>query len=80
MPNLLEVWHSAIQCYHIGNFSYQGKPSSTNLTAMHANFPSSSSHEQFWVADTRATTHMTSDLSQLSLATSFSGNDRLEHF
>ncbi|CAL2253052.1 unnamed protein product [Prunus armeniaca] len=40
--------HSVIHCYHIGNFSYQGKPRSTNLFAMHANFPSSSSHEQFW--------------------------------
>ncbi|CAL8157377.1 unnamed protein product [Prunus armeniaca] len=69
--------HSAIQCYHRGNFSYPGKPPSTNLSAMHANFPSSSPHEQFWVADTGATTHMTSDLSQLSLATPFSGSDTI---
>ncbi|XP_021829277.1 uncharacterized protein LOC110769577 [Prunus avium] len=61
--------HSAIQCYHRGNFSYQGKPPSTNLSARHANFPSSTPHEQFWVADTSSTTHMTSDLAQLSLAT-----------
>jgi len=65
--------HSAIQCYYRGNFSYQGTPPSSNLNAMHANFPSSSPHEQFWVADTGATTYMTSDLAQLSLATPFSG-------
>ncbi|CAL2225177.1 unnamed protein product [Prunus armeniaca] len=69
--------HSAIQCYHRGNFSYQSKPPSTNLSAMHANFSSSSPHEQFWVVDTGATTHMTSDLSQLSLATPFSGSDTI---
>jgi hypothetical protein len=44
---------------------------------MHANFSSSSPHEQFWVADTGATTHMTSDLAQLSLATPFSGSDTI---
>ncbi|KAI5343251.1 hypothetical protein L3X38_011127 [Prunus dulcis] len=44
---------------------------------MHASFPSSSPQEQFWVADTGATTHMTSDLSQLSLATPFSGSDTI---
>jgi hypothetical protein len=44
---------------------------------MHANFPSSTSTEQFWVADTRATTHMTSDLAQLNLATPFSGSNTI---
>ncbi|BBG99972.1 hypothetical protein Prudu_009845 [Prunus dulcis] len=69
--------HTAIQCYHRGNFSYQGKPPSSNLTAMHANCSPSSSAEQFWVADTGATAHMTSDLSQLSLATPFLGNETI---
>jgi len=64
--------HSAIQYYHRGNFSYQGRPPSTNLSAMHANFPSFTSTEQFLVYDTRATTHKTSDLAQLNLATPFS--------
>jgi hypothetical protein len=44
---------------------------------MHANFPSSDSTAQFWVADTGATTHMTSDLTQLSSATPFSGSDTI---
>ncbi|KAI5337426.1 hypothetical protein L3X38_016697 [Prunus dulcis] len=65
------------KCYHRGNFSYQGKPPSSNLTAMHANCSPSSSAEQFWVADTGATAHMTSDLSQLSLATPFLGNETI---
>ncbi|KAI5317459.1 hypothetical protein L3X38_037166 [Prunus dulcis] len=44
---------------------------------MHANCSPSSSTEQFWVADTGATAHMTSNLSQLSLATHFSGNETI---
>ncbi|KAI5323882.1 hypothetical protein L3X38_032955 [Prunus dulcis] len=44
---------------------------------MHANCSPSSSAEQFWVADTGATAHMTSDLSQLSLATPFLGNETI---
>lgn len=40
---------------------------------MHATLPSSSSPDQCWVADTSATTHMTSDLSNLKLSTLFSG-------
>ena len=66
--------HSVIHCYQRGNFSYQGKPPSSNLNAMHVNFPSSNSTKQFWVADTGATTHMTSDLAHLNLATPFSGS------
>jgi hypothetical protein len=69
--------HSAIQCYHRGNFSYQGRPPSPNLSAMHANFPSSDSTAQFWVADTGATTYMTSDLTQLNSPTPFSGSDTI---
>jgi len=33
--------------------------------------------EQFWVADTGATAHITSDLSQLRLATLYSGSDAI---
>ncbi|KAI5346239.1 hypothetical protein L3X38_014118 [Prunus dulcis] len=43
---------------------------------MHANYSPSSSNEQFWVADIGAA-HMTSDLSQLSLATPLSGNETI---
>ena len=67
--------HSAIQCYHRGNFSYQGRPPSINLSAMAATFPPSP--EPFWVADTGATAHMTSDLSHLQEATSYSGPDAI---
>ena len=57
--------------------SYQGRLPSPNLSAMHTTFPSSNSTAQCWVADTRATTHMTSDLSQLNLATPYSGSDTI---
>jgi hypothetical protein len=42
---------------------------------MHAAFPPPSPPEQFWVDDTSATTHMTSNLAQLNLAAPFSGAD-----
>ena len=42
---------------------------------MTATFPPP--HEQFWVANTGATTHMTSDLSQLCLATPYSGSNAI---
>ncbi|KAI5332494.1 hypothetical protein L3X38_022623 [Prunus dulcis] len=59
--------HSAILCYHRDNFSYQGRPPSTNLIAMPNllevwAFCHSSSHEHFWAADIGATTYMTSNL------------------
>jgi hypothetical protein len=44
---------------------------------MHVSFLSSTSTEQFWVADTGATTHMTSAIAQLNLATPFSGSDTI---
>ncbi|XP_048447844.1 trihydrophobin-like [Pyrus x bretschneideri] len=67
--------HSAIQCYHRANFSYQGRSPSPTLTAMNATYQPSAPHEQFWVADTGATSYMTSDLANLNLATPFTGND-----
>ncbi|CAL2258852.1 unnamed protein product [Prunus armeniaca] len=68
--------HLAADCYP-RNQQFTGKPPSSNLTAMHANCSPSSSNEQFWVADTGTTTHMTSDLSQLGLAIPFSGNETI---
>ena len=44
---------------------------------MHANFPSSTPNEQFWVVDIGATTHTTFDLSQISLSTLFSRSDAI---
>ena len=44
---------------------------------MHATFPPPSPPEQFWVADTGATTHMTTDLAQLNLPAPFSGADTI---
>nr|XP_008370143.2 uncharacterized protein LOC103433657 [Malus domestica] len=64
-----------VQCYHRGNFTYQGRSPSSNLSAMHIAFSLSAPQEQFWVVDTRATSHITSDLSNLNLATPFSRND-----
>ncbi|XP_050108482.1 uncharacterized protein LOC126587451 [Malus sylvestris] len=69
--------HSAIQCYHRGNFAYQGRPLTPNLSAMHVQHQPSAPEEQFWVADTGATSHMTSDLANLELAQPYHGNDTI---
>ncbi|CAN6715377.1 unnamed protein product [Malus baccata var. baccata] len=69
--------HSALQCYHRSNFAYQGRPPNSNLTAMHANYQPSAPTEQFWVADTGATSHMTSDLANLDLSTPYQGSDTI---
>ncbi|KAM2076238.1 hypothetical protein TB1_038393 [Malus domestica] len=67
--------HTAVQCYHRGNFTYQGRSPPSTLSAMNTTFSPSAPQEQFWVADTGVTSHMTSDLSNLNLAAPFSGND-----
>ncbi|KAM2969511.1 hypothetical protein FF2_016605 [Malus domestica] len=69
--------HSALQCYHRGNFAYQGRPPTPNLTAMHANHQPSAPTEQFWIADTGATSHMTSELANLDLSTPYQGSDTI---
>ncbi|TQE01264.1 hypothetical protein C1H46_013171 [Malus baccata] len=67
--------HIAVQCYHRSNFTYQGRSPPSTLSAMNTTFSPSAPQEQFWVADTGATSHMTSDLSNLNLAAPFSGTD-----
>ncbi|KFL89552.1 hypothetical protein AmDm5_1575 [Acetobacter malorum] len=69
--------HSALQCYHRANFSYQGRSPPSTLTVMHANYQPSAPLDQFWVADTGATSHMTSDLTNLTQATPFLGADTI---
>lgn len=69
--------HSTLQCYHISNFVYQGRPPTTNLTVMHANHQPSAPSEQFWLADTSATSHMTSELANLDLFTPYQETDTI---
>ncbi|KAM1803983.1 hypothetical protein ACFX12_029902 [Malus domestica] len=69
--------HSAMQCYHRANFSYQGRSPPSSITAMHTNYQPSAPQEQFWVADTGATSHLTSNLSNLTLATPLTGTDTI---
>ena len=74
MSDLLEIWPFGYSLLSKRQFFLSRQTISSNLNAMHVNFPSSNSTEQFWVADTGATTHMTSDLAHLNLATPFSGS------
>ncbi|CAN6583146.1 unnamed protein product [Malus baccata var. baccata] len=69
--------HTAIQCYHWANFSYQGRPPSRTLTAMHTTYQPSAPQESFWVADTEATSYITSDLGNLTLAKPFPSNETI---
>ncbi|CAN6564867.1 unnamed protein product [Malus baccata var. baccata] len=62
-------------CYHRSDFSHQGRAPSSTLSAMHTTYQRSAPSDQFWVADTGATSHMTSDLANLNFATPFSGSD-----
>lgn len=44
---------------------------------MHANHQPSSPSEQFWIADTSATSDMTSELENLDLSTPYQGIDTI---
>ena len=63
--------HSALDCYHSMNFSYQGRHAPVKLASMVARSMAATSganQNQNWLIDTSASDHITPDLSQLSLA------------
>ncbi|XP_050113615.1 uncharacterized protein LOC126591940 [Malus sylvestris] len=81
--------HIALECYHRNNFSYQGAPPSSSLTAMTAqghigqqNASASSTTHDFsaadtWIVDTRATHHMTANMNAMNQATPYTGNEKI---
>ncbi|CAN6715704.1 unnamed protein product [Malus baccata var. baccata] len=81
--------HIALECYHRNNFSYQGAPLSSSLTAMTAqrhigqqNASASSTAHDFsaadtWIVDTGATHHMTANMTAMNQATPYTGNEKI---
>ena len=74
-----KLGHTTLQCYHRSDFSYQGRAPSPNLSDMHTTFQPSAPQDQFWVVDTGATSHMTSDLANLNLPTLILQHHSLAH-
>ncbi|KAF8407394.1 hypothetical protein HHK36_006525 [Tetracentron sinense] len=65
------VGHNALDCFHRLDLSYQGRQPPQKLQAMVASKQASST----WYTDTRATNHVTADLSNLSLHSEYDGPD-----
>ncbi|KAA8535282.1 hypothetical protein F0562_030285 [Nyssa sinensis] len=70
--------HSALDCYHRMDFSYQGKPPSPQLTAMSATYNTGSDcSPNYWYTDTGATNHITADLANLNFPVEYQGDDNI---
>ncbi|KAL9668585.1 hypothetical protein QQ045_006121 [Rhodiola kirilowii] len=65
--------HSALTCRHRLNVAYESSPPPERLTAYSAQ--TASGGPTPWVFDTGANTHVTNDLSNLSLANEYRGSD-----
>jgi hypothetical protein len=67
--------HSALDCFHRMDHSYQGRHPPAQLAAMIAQ---TSSHEDdTWFADSGANHHITSNLEQLTLQQPYNGSDNV---
>ena len=64
-----KMGHTALDCYHIMNFSFQGKHPPTKLAAMA--FSSNASSSNCWVSDIGATDHFTLNLANIQQAKVF---------
>ncbi|VVA41246.1 PREDICTED: Retrovirus-related Pol poly from transposon TNT, partial [Prunus dulcis] len=69
--------HTAPNCPHRTNFSYQGTPPSPALTALTATTSGSFSNPNIWLTGSGATNHMRSDLQLLSNITPSTSMDNV---
>ncbi|RWR76373.1 putative polyprotein [Cinnamomum micranthum f. kanehirae] len=67
--------HSALDCYHRMDFTYQGSHPPNKLAAMAAS--NQFSVEQNWYTDTGATDHITSNIGNLSLRSDYHRPDKV---
>ncbi|KAJ8622019.1 hypothetical protein MRB53_030548 [Persea americana] len=67
--------HTALDCYHRMDYSYQGRHPPSQLAAMAASF--NQNNDQQWYADSGATSHITNDLNNLSLQSGYQGKDQV---
>ena len=63
--------HTALDCYHRMDYSYQGRHPPSQLAAMAASF--NQNNDQQWYDDSGATSHITHDLNNLSLQSGYQG-------
>jgi hypothetical protein len=73
MLDLLQNGHTAIDCYHRMNFTYQGRHPTSKLVAMASSTHNLSSN--YWISDTGATDHFTPDLANIQHPTEYTGTD-----
>ena len=68
-----KMGHTAIDCYHRMDFTYQGRHPTSKLTAM-----ASSTHIlsfNYWISNTGATDHFTLDFANIQHPTEYTGTD-----
>ena len=68
-----KMGHTAIDCYHRMNFTYQGRHPTSKLVAMASSTHNLSSN--YWISDTGATDHFTPDLANIQHPTEYTGTD-----
>ncbi|KAF5447742.1 hypothetical protein F2P56_033269 [Juglans regia] len=66
--------HTAIDCFHRMDYSYQGRHPPSQLAAMVAH-TNQTLEEQPWYADSGANAHITNDLENLTIQQPFQGHD-----
>jgi hypothetical protein len=66
--------HQALDCFHIMNYSFQGRHPPTHLTAMVAQ-SNAVGEDQQWIADSGANTHITNELENLTLQQPFPSDE-----
>ncbi|KAA8532888.1 hypothetical protein F0562_032995 [Nyssa sinensis] len=67
--------HTAADCYHRLNPTYQAKFPSPQLAAMAASFGSNQNTSNIWLTDSGATNHITNDISNLRISEDYTGED-----
>ena len=65
--------HTAIDCYHKIDFTYQGRHPPSELAAMTSSTHNLSSN--YWISDTGATDHFTPDLANIQHPTEYTSTD-----
>uniref|UniRef100_A0A2N9IFB3 AP2/ERF domain-containing protein n=1 Tax=Fagus sylvatica TaxID=28930 RepID=A0A2N9IFB3_FAGSY len=68
-----KMGHTAIDCYHRMDFTYQGRHPPSKLAAMASSTHNLSSN--YWISDTGATDHFTPDLANIQHPTEYTGTD-----
>lgn len=74
-----QIWnrtgHSALDCFHRMDYSFQGKRPPVQLAAMAVS--ASQLNTQQWYTDTGATNHITNDLQNRSISSDYHGTDKV---